>query len=222
MLHVHHHIEKVIYKSLMFMFKQKQGAVIPVPTIRKSIKLPMGTDKNEWLAKNICEFSDELDKLYGTVTEYCTEESCPIMTAGPGFKYLWRENESERPEEVSAPEYIRRLSHWVKMQLDCEEIFPNEMGRPFPDNFEEIVKTLMRRMLRIYTHCYWHHQEHFRSLHTLHFLNISFSRFVWFAKEFDLIEMEQFEPVRNIVDKILDEDVDDYKWVYKECHTHWW
>uniref|UniRef100_A0A0E9QTJ0 Uncharacterized protein n=1 Tax=Anguilla anguilla TaxID=7936 RepID=A0A0E9QTJ0_ANGAN len=27
--------------------------------------------------------------LYGTITDFCTEESCPLMSAGPKYEYHW-------------------------------------------------------------------------------------------------------------------------------------
>ena len=74
-------------------------------------------------------------------------------------------------------------------------------------SFEETVKTLMRRLFRIYAHCYWYHQEHFMALNTLDHLNRFFSRFIWFAKEFDLITQSELEPIKNIVDKAIRGDL---------------
>jgi MOB kinase activator 1 len=41
------------------------------------------------LAVNTIEFYNEINLLYGTVQEFCTPESCPIMSAGPKYEYLW-------------------------------------------------------------------------------------------------------------------------------------
>lgn len=175
--------------------------------IHDLVKLPLGTDKNEWMAKLVCELTDEVEKLYGTVTEYCTTESCPVMTAGPGWKYLWREKDDDETEQLCARGYISRVLEWAKRILDSEEIFPNEIGRPFPDDFEDKVKKLMSRLFRIYAHCYWYHQEHFKALNTLEHLNFFFTRFIWFAREFDLIGPAELDPIKNIVDKAIRGDL---------------
>ena len=44
---------------------------------------------NEWLAVNTIEFYNEINVLYGILTEFCTAESCPTMSAGPKYEYLW-------------------------------------------------------------------------------------------------------------------------------------
>ena len=50
-----------------------------------AVELPQGEDLNEWLAVNAIEFYNEISILYGTLTEYCTKETCPIMSAGQKF-----------------------------------------------------------------------------------------------------------------------------------------
>lgn len=50
-------------------------------------ELPTGEDLNEWLAVNTIEFYNEISLLYGTLVEFCTPETCAIMSAGP--KYLF-------------------------------------------------------------------------------------------------------------------------------------
>ena len=50
-----------------------------------AVELPSGEDLNEWLAVNTIEFYNEISLLYGTLMEFCTKETCPIMSAGPKF-----------------------------------------------------------------------------------------------------------------------------------------
>ena len=49
---------------------------------RLAVMLPEGEDLNEWLAVNTVDFFNQINMLYGTITEFCTEERCPIMSAG--------------------------------------------------------------------------------------------------------------------------------------------
>lgn len=48
-----------------------------------AVELPSGEDLNEWLAVNTIEFYTEISLIYGCLTEFCTAETCPIMSAGP-------------------------------------------------------------------------------------------------------------------------------------------
>jgi MOB kinase activator 1 len=55
-------------------------------SMNMGVELPTGEDMNEWLAVNTIEFYNEINILYGVLLEFCTLETCPIMSAGP--KYL--------------------------------------------------------------------------------------------------------------------------------------
>ncbi|XP_051667898.1 MOB kinase activator 1A isoform X3 [Manacus candei] len=51
--------------------------------LRQAVMLPEGEDLNEWIAVNTVDFFNQINMLYGTITEFCTESSCPVMSAGP-------------------------------------------------------------------------------------------------------------------------------------------
>merc|ERR1711902_68125 len=68
---------------------------------------PKGEDFNEWMAVNTVDFFNEISLLYGIITEYCTKASCPVMSAGPKYEYLWMDGvKYKKPHKCSAPEYI--------------------------------------------------------------------------------------------------------------------
>ena len=74
--------------------------------------------------------------LYGTITDFCTEDQCPIMSAGPKYEYHWADGQTvKKPIKCSAPKYIDFLMTWVQDQLDDESLFPSKIGVPFPKNF---------------------------------------------------------------------------------------
>ncbi|KAH0742323.1 hypothetical protein KY290_035366 [Solanum tuberosum] len=56
--------------------------------LREAVRLPPGEDINEWLAVNTVDFFNQVNLLYGTLTEFCTPENCPTMTAGPNLAKL--------------------------------------------------------------------------------------------------------------------------------------
>ncbi|KAJ8318552.1 hypothetical protein KUTeg_003643 [Tegillarca granosa] len=55
--------------------------------LRLAVMLPEGEDLNEWVAVNTVDFFNQINMLYGTITEFCTEETCPVMSAGPKYEY---------------------------------------------------------------------------------------------------------------------------------------
>ncbi|KAG8418898.1 Mitotic exit network component [Metarhizium acridum] len=50
-------------------------------SLRKVVKLPEGEDENEWLAVNMVDFYNQINLLYGAITEFCSPQSCPEMKA---------------------------------------------------------------------------------------------------------------------------------------------
>ena len=81
--------------------------------------------------------------LYGTITDFCTEDNCPIMSAGPKYEYHWADGRSvKKPIKCSAPKYIDFLMTWVQDQLDDESLFPSKIGVPFPKDFMLIGKII--------------------------------------------------------------------------------
>ena len=45
------------------------------------VMLPHGEDMNEWLTVNIIEFYNAISMFYTTLEDFCTDETCPKMTA---------------------------------------------------------------------------------------------------------------------------------------------
>ena len=63
------------------------------------------------------------------LVEFCTVESCPVMSAGPKYEYLWADGTNvKHPLKVSAAEYIEYLMTWVENQLNNQIIFPSVVG----------------------------------------------------------------------------------------------
>ena len=176
----------------------------PIIDLRQAVRLPEGEDLNEWLAKNVSEIYRQVSMLYSTITEFCTDEHCPVMSAGPGYKYLWSEDQNGgRPCEVTAPQYIDRLLGWIDSLLENEEIFPSTPNVPFPKDFIVYVRNCMKRLFRFYAHCYYHHLENFRALNMETLLNTCFKHFIYFSNEFNLISQDQLEPLRDYIELVL-------------------
>ena len=60
--------------------------IISTGNLRLAVMLPEGEDLNEWIAVNTVDFFNQINMLYGTITEFCTEQSCPVMSAGPKYE----------------------------------------------------------------------------------------------------------------------------------------
>jgi len=181
--------------------------------MRNAVVLPKGEDLNEWLAVNTVDFFNEISLLYGTITEFCTPSTCPVMSAGPQYEYLWADNvKVKKPIKVSAPEYVDYLMSWVETQLNDETIFPLQLGTPFPKNFQSIVKVIFKRLFRVYAHIYHSHFQKIVGLGAEAHLNTCFKHFIYFVYEFKLIEPEkEMEPLQDLIQSLMGKDKDKEK-----------
>jgi MOB kinase activator 1 len=147
--------------------------------------------------------------LYSTVTEFCSPTACPTMSAGQRYEYLWADplppsttspgksttphsktlsvaggGARGEPLKMSAPEYVDTLMTYIQSRIDDETTFPSKIGVPFPRGFQGVVKTIWRRLFRVYAHVYCEHFSVIVGLGLESHLNTSFKHFVLFAKEF--------------------------------------
>eukprot|EP00049_Salpingoeca_infusionum_P027368 m.31820 g.31820 ORF g.31820 m.31820 type:complete len:242 (-) comp9465_c0_seq1:115-840(-) len=172
-----------------------------------AVKLPDGEDLNEWIAVNTVDFFNQISILYGAITEFCTPTTCPVMSAGPKFEYLWADGTTvKKPIQCSAPEYIDYLMTWAQAQLDDESLFPSRIGQPFPKTFLQSVKTILKRLHRVYAHMYHSHFNRVVTLGAEPHLNTSFKHFVYFVQEFNLVHEKELEPMRELIDRLMDKD----------------
>ncbi|KAH7816535.1 putative MOB kinase activator 1A [Monocercomonoides exilis] len=174
--------------------------------LREAVALPEGEDLNEWLAVNTFDFFNQINMLYGTITEFCTNETCPVMSAGPTHEYRWADGvKIKKPVKLSAPEYVDALMTWVQSQLDDETLFPSKIGVPFPRNFQDVVKNIFKRLFRVYAHIYHCHFEKIISLGEEAHLNTCFKHFLFFITEFKLVQKEELAPLDDLIKKVLSE-----------------
>lgn len=53
--------------------------LIPESTLKELVKLPYCIDQKEWLALHTVAFFENINLLYGTISEFCTNAGCPEM-----------------------------------------------------------------------------------------------------------------------------------------------
>src|SRR5262245_28227588 len=110
------------------------------------------------------DFFNQVNMLYSTITEFCSPTACPTMSAGQRYEYLWADptpvGPSSKPREplkMSAPEYVDTLMTYIQSKIDDETTFPSKIGVPFPKQFPNVVRTIWRRLFRVYAHIYCEH-----------------------------------------------------------------
>ena len=93
---------------------------------------------------------------------------------------------------------------WIKSIIDNESIFPTKPNIPFESNFMEYIYDIYKRLFRVYAHIYYHHFDYFKNIHAEPHLNTCFKHFMYFVKEFNLIQDEkQLEPLKDLINKLV-------------------
>lgn len=168
-----------------------------------AVKLPQDEDINEWLAVHVVDFYNQINMLYGSITEFCSPETCPRMIATEEYEYLWQEASAgavpRKPVSLPACEYVEHLMTWIQNFFDNDNIFPSKIGAPFPLQFATLVKTIFKRLLRVYAHIYCHHFHEISELGLQSHLNTSLKHYVLFSKEFDLISRKDYGPLEDLI-----------------------
>ena len=183
-------------------------ATLGAGDLSKAVKLPAGENKLEWLAANTIDFFNQINLLYGAVSDFCTPESCPTMSAGPDAEYFWQGGKDyPKATSVPAPKYVELLMSWIQSSLDDPKVFPVELdpANP-PKSFEPAVKKIFKRLFRVYAHIYLNHFDKVTHLGIEAHLNTGFKHFYLFTREFGLIEdKKELRPLQAIIDKICAE-----------------
>lgn len=150
------------------------------------------------------DFYNQIKMLWSTLAEFCTPAKFPTMTAGPQYEYLWQDDKDYRkPTALPAASYIECVLGWIQEIIDDESKFPSEIGVPFPKNFSALVKQMCKRMFRIYAHIYCHQFSIVIALGEEAHLNTSFKHFIFFTREFDLLEQRELGPVKELIDSMM-------------------
>ncbi|KAK4547832.1 Maintenance of ploidy protein mob1 [Oleoguttula mirabilis] len=193
--------------------KQFAEATLGSGSLRKVVQLPEGEDRDEWLAVNVVDFYNQINLLYGAITEFCSPQTCPEMKATDEFEYLWHDPPAyPKPTRLPAPTYISHLLTWTSNHLSNPNVFPTHPGVPFPPNFQGTIRTIFKRLYRIYAHIYCHHYGVVRGLGLEAHLNTGFKHYVLFVEEFGLADEkgakkgEWFGPLGELVESMLRSD----------------
>lgn len=65
--------------------KQAEASLKSGLNLATAVKLPPGEDLNDWIAVHVVDFFNRINLIYGTITEFCTIETCPRMSGGAKY-----------------------------------------------------------------------------------------------------------------------------------------
>ncbi|OQR71088.1 mps one binder kinase activator 3-like [Tropilaelaps mercedesae] len=183
--------------------KQAQASLNSGLNLREAVRLPAGDSYHDWLAVHVVDFFNRINLIYGTVTDFCTETSCPTMSGGARFEYLWCDKDRyKKPQALPARQYIALLMDWIESQINNEELFPTSADTPFPKSFEKTCKKILTRLFRVFVHVYIHHFDKIVAIGAEAHVNTCYKHFYYFTDEFHLISEKELEPLREMTEKI--------------------
>lgn len=79
-------------------------SLIESEDLNKIVELPPGANLLHWLSMNTIDFYNLTNACYGPLTQYCTSSTCPIMSSGAQYEYLWRDpRPTPRPPNCPPP-----------------------------------------------------------------------------------------------------------------------
>lgn len=107
----HHHQQQIKFIKMQKYVVKTMGV-----SLRDAVKLPLdgSSSRNEWLAFNTIDFFNQISFLFAVVADSCVSASCPCMSAGPRFEFLWAVKPGEKPERLPARLYIQHLLKWIE------------------------------------------------------------------------------------------------------------
>lgn len=112
--------------------KKAQASLNAGLDLRQAVQLPHGEDLNDWVAVHVVDFFNRINLIYGTISDSCTDQTCPVMSGGPKYEYRWQdEHKYRRPTALPAPKYMSLLMEWIEVQINNESIFPTNVGECF-------------------------------------------------------------------------------------------
>eukprot|EP01087_Luapelamoeba_hula_P002254 TRINITY_DN1194_c1_g1_i2.p1 TRINITY_DN1194_c1_g1~~TRINITY_DN1194_c1_g1_i2.p1 ORF type:complete len:362 (-),score=64.37 TRINITY_DN1194_c1_g1_i2:49-1134(-) len=171
---------------------------------RDIFDIPMGMSKAEWLRINTEGVFLFFHTLYeGLLRHKCTTETCPDMSAGPQYQFLWAEGPyRESPAVLPAKQYIDLLVKWAKERI--APFGPYDAQAPVSKDFQSACEQIWSRTLRIVMHIYWSHWEIVGEEGAVGLVNGNTKHYITFALKYKLLtNFESIAPISNVLLSIL-------------------
>ncbi|KAF4110084.1 hypothetical protein G5714_009336 [Onychostoma macrolepis] len=169
--------------------KKAQASLNAGLDLKQAVQLPHGEDLNDWVAVHVVDFFNRINLIYGTISDSCTDQTCPLCPDEQKYK---------KPTALSAPKYMSLLMDWIEVQINNEQIFPTNVGTPFPKTFMQVAKKILSRLFRVFVHVYIHHFDRVSQMGAEAHVNTCYKHFYNFVTEFSLIDHKELEPLKEM------------------------
>ncbi|CAI2355875.1 unnamed protein product [Caenorhabditis sp. 36 PRJEB53466] len=167
-------------------------------TVTKITSLPEGIERREWIAHNVLGLFEHVNALCGTLTEVCTQHTCPHMSY-PGTSKAVYQDERGKRQIYPAMQYIDCVITQCETMSRQEEIFPTKYGNKFNDSFEPSVKKMLRHLFHCMGHMYTKHWDVLGALQLRPQCAMVFAHIAELGRTFNLLDAKEQEQVDECV-----------------------
>ncbi|KAF8375924.1 mob-3, partial [Pristionchus pacificus] len=171
--------------------------------LKAAVRLPSNENFDDWIAVHTVDFFNRINLLYGTISDACTKTTCPTMSGGSKYEYLWQDGEQyKKPTRIPAPDYVFLLMDWIEVRINDDTIFPSCMDLPFPKDFRAICKKILTRLFRVFVHTYIHHFDRIVDLGAEPHANTLYKHFYFFVTEHSMVSAKELEALREMTERL--------------------
>ncbi|CAC35811.1 Mps one binder kinase activator-like 2 [Caenorhabditis elegans] len=170
-------------------------------TVAKITSLPEGIEKREWIAHNVLGLFEHVNALCGTLSEVCTQQSCPHMSFPGTSKAIYTDERGKR-QVYPAVQYIDCVITQCESMSRQEEIFPTKYGNKFNGNFEPAVKKMLSHLFHCMGHMYLKHWDVLGALQLRPQCAIVFAHIAELGRTFSLLDAKDQEQVDECVTEV--------------------
>ncbi|CAD5220598.1 unnamed protein product [Bursaphelenchus okinawaensis] len=188
--------------------KHAQATLTSGLDLRQAVRQPPDETFEDWIAVHTVDFFNRINLLYGTISDVCTRESCPTMSGGAKYEYLWQDGqEYKKPTRLPAPQYMSLLMDWIEARINNEEIFPSNPTVSFPSDFRSICSKILSRLFRVFVHIYIHHFDRLCQIGAEPHANTLYKHFYYFVTEHNMISRKELNALKDLTERLTGEQM---------------
>ncbi|XP_039268696.1 MOB kinase activator 2-like isoform X2 [Styela clava] len=179
-----------------------QTLIQPTPhdiSLHQVVHLPPQIDQKEWVATQVISLFHNINLEYGTMSEFCTAESCPTMQGAGQMQYWWTDDRGKKLK-CTAPQYIDYVMTYCQKCVSNEKLFPTKYAHNFVPTFYTDISKMMRFLFHVLSHMYSSHFSKLQQFGLHGHLNIIFMHFILLVREFDLLDAKEHAPLDDLID----------------------
>lgn len=168
-------------------------------SLHQVVHLPPQIDQREWVATQVISLFHNINLEYGTMSEFCTAETCPTMQGAAQTQYMWLDDRGKKLK-CTAPQYIDYVMTYCQKCVSNEKLFPTKYAQSFLPTFYTDIQKMLRFLFHVLSHMYSAHFTRLQQFGLHGHLNIIFMHFILLVREFDLLELKEISPLDDLID----------------------